>query len=104
MNSQRIKSKKVLKAEADKERNSGKTDKAKREEARRRAINDDELKRKKRAENGYEVTVEGTEEDLEFDSNVLDHLIAKSLLDEAKTVKTGNASKWPIIGVKKQEK
>ena len=47
---------------------------------------------------------EGTQEDLEFDSNVLDHLIAKSLLDKAKTVKAGDASKWPIIGLKKQDK
>ena len=97
-------SKKELKAKADKKRNSEKTDETKREETWRRAINDDENKRKKRAQNGYEVKKEGTQEDLEFDSNVLDHLIAKSLLDKAKTVKAGDASKWPIIGVKKQEK
>ena len=94
---------KALKALADKKRNGQKTDVDKRKEARRKAIAHDENQRNKKAKKGYELIKKGSEDDLTYDRDVLNYLIDENLLAMAKTVKAGRASKWPIIGVKKQE-
>ena len=94
---------KALKALADKKRNGQKTDEVKRKEARQKAIADEENQRNKKAKQGYELIKKGSEDDLTYDRDVLNYLIDENLLAMAKTVKAGRASKWPIIGVKKQE-